>query len=142
MPLGFELHAESFGLTVSYETAETQLPSKKQKSIQSPSNSVSASFDMGSSIASLSKTISVVPNNELKLLNFSDCMINKVSYQKFILKNLSGIKTKFKLSSLKFEPLSHVAPSKRIDAMQARLDDSVVISEQESYGGARGGGTS
>lgn len=49
--------------------------------------------------------------NILKMLNFSECMINKVSYQKFVLKNLSGIKTKFKLSSKKFEPLSHIPPS-------------------------------
>lgn len=48
----------------------------------------------------------VVSNEELKMFKFTECMINKVSYQKFMLKNLSGIKTKFNFSSTKFMPYS------------------------------------
>jgi hypothetical protein len=48
--------------------------------------------------------------NRLKMLNFPGCTINKSSSQKFIIKNLSGIKTSFKFSSFNFEPLNHVAP--------------------------------
>jgi hypothetical protein len=82
------------------------------------SRSLNNSFDHNS-VASMNKSMSVNevdPRAEyrLRMLNFSDCLINKVSYQKFILKNLSGIKTKFKFHSRKFEPLSHIAPSKKV----------------------------
>ncbi len=47
---------------------------------------------------------------QLKSLTFANCKINKPTSQKFILKNLSGIKTQFKFSSITFEPVSHIAP--------------------------------
>jgi len=37
--------------------------------------------------------------NKLKMITFSNCKINKAISQKFVLKNLSGIKTKFDFSS-------------------------------------------
>jgi len=48
--------------------------------------------------------------NRLQMVSFTQCTINKPSVQKFMLKNLSGIKTKFKFSAVNYEPLSHVAP--------------------------------
>lgn len=48
--------------------------------------------------------------NKLKIISFTQCQINKANSQKFILKNLSGIKTNFDFSSIEFEPISHEAP--------------------------------
>jgi hypothetical protein len=54
-----------------------------------------------------------IEGNQLKGLTFSNCKINKPTSQKFLLKNLSGIKTTFKFSSMTFEPVSHVAPQEK-----------------------------
>ena len=43
--------------------------------------------------------------NALQRLNFPNCMINKASSQKFILKNLSGIKTTFLFDATTYAPL-------------------------------------
>ena len=48
--------------------------------------------------------------NKLQMIQFTNCSINKPKSTKFVLKNLSGIKTKFNFSSLTFEPTSHQAP--------------------------------
>lgn len=48
--------------------------------------------------------------NKLAIISFTNCMINKASSQKFVLKNLSGIKTKFDFRSDEFEPIAHEAP--------------------------------
>ena len=54
------------------------------------------------------------------MLQFPSCTINKTSSQKFILKNLSGIKTSFKFSSITFEPISHVAPQQKSEVQKAQ----------------------
>lgn len=59
----------------------------------------------------------------MRYLKFTDCLINKPTSQKFVLKNTSGIKTRFKFHSLKFEPLSHQAPKIKSDIEKARDDD-------------------
>ena len=56
---------------------------------------------------------------QLKGLTFDSCKINKPTSQKFVLKNLSGIKTKFDFGSLAYEPLSHVAPSEKSEIQKA-----------------------
>jgi len=56
---------------------------------------------------------------QLKNLTFGSCKINKPTSQKFILKNLSGIKTTFNFGSLAFEPLSHVAPQEKSEIQRA-----------------------
>ena len=43
--------------------------------------------------------------NALQRLNFPNCMINKASSQKFILKNHSGIKTSFLFDVMNYAPL-------------------------------------
>ncbi len=48
--------------------------------------------------------------NKLQIISFTNCQINKATSQKFVLKNLSGIKTKFDFSSLIYEPTAHEAP--------------------------------
>ena len=48
--------------------------------------------------------------NKLQIISFTNCKINKRQTSKFVLKNLSGIKTKFSFGSQEYEPTSHIAP--------------------------------
>ena len=61
--------------------------------------------------------------NLMRYLKFTECLINKPSSQKFVLKNTSGIKTRFKFHSLKFEPLSHDAPKVKSEIEKARDEE-------------------
>lgn len=54
------------------------------------------------------------------MLNFPHCTINKTSSQKFILKNLSGIKTSFDLSVVNFAPKEQVAPKEKSELEKAK----------------------
>jgi len=54
------------------------------------------------------------------MLNFPNCIINKTSSQKFILKNLSGIKTSFDFSVINFMPLEQVAPKEKTELERAK----------------------
>lgn len=67
----------------------------------------------------MSKLQKEIEGNQLKGLTFANCKINKPTSQKFILKNLSGIKTNFKFNSVTFEPVSHVAPSEKSEIQRA-----------------------
>jgi len=89
LPVGFEMIADAYGLNVSYETQEDQTAAMRET--------------QGSLRSRASKETEPV-NNALKLLNFPNCIINKTSSQKFILKNLSGIKTSFALEVGNFAP--------------------------------------
>jgi len=89
LPLGFEMKADAFGLNVAYLTAEE--PSEKSTEVSETDSMINGLFP-------------------LKTLNFMDCRINRPLTKKFVLKNLSGIATKFNFSATDFEPLSHVAP--------------------------------
>jgi hypothetical protein len=86
LPLGFEMMADAYGLNVSYETQEDQTAAMNTSS---------------TSMKSAQKAMS----NLLSNLNFPNCTINKTSSQKFILKNLSGIKTSFDFTVFNFAPL-------------------------------------
>ena len=57
--------------------------------------------------------------NELKVINFTQCSINKPISQKFVLKNLSGIQSTFNFNSDLFEPLSHKAPTNKSEVALA-----------------------
>ena len=59
-------------------------------------------------------------NNTLQVLNFPNCTINKTSSQKFILKNLSGIKTSFLFDVINFAPLQQVAPKEKSELEKAK----------------------
>jgi hypothetical protein len=91
LPLGFEVKGDAFGLNVVYLTSEEQsgMMNSTQGSIHH------ADYD---------------GLNELKIINFTQCRINKPISQKFVLKNLSGIASTFDFSSFVYEPLSHKAP--------------------------------
>ena len=151
IPLGIEVHAESYGLNVVYETNE---PMKAQKGYKRGSSQMDMSATHRTGIESVRATPdllnqsltsrlgdqsnldeSIHPSsahdtsalltaaNIMSYLKFTDCLINKPTSQKFVLKNTSGIKTRFKFHSLKFEPLSHQAPKIKSDIEKARDDD-------------------
>ena len=94
LPLGFEVKADAFGLNVAYMTNEDQNMASTQ-SIQSARDEDAQTYGN---------------MNKLAIISFTNCMINKASSQKFVLKNLSGIKTKFDFRSDEFEPIAHEAP--------------------------------
>ena len=58
--------------------------------------------------------------NQLQKLNFPHCTINKTSSQKFILKNLSGIRTSFEFDVLYYAPTHKEAPKKKSELEQAK----------------------
>ena len=96
LPLGFEVKADAFGLNVAYLTSEDQtLASTGNLSLEGDNGE--QTFDSGGM-------------NKLKMVSFPNCKINKSLSQKFVLKNLSGIKTMFDFSAQVFEPISHEAP--------------------------------
>lgn len=78
MPLGFVVKAEAFGLNVAYLTGEEQI--------------MSQSIMNGFSEEKFDKTV-YGSMNKLEMVNFSHCRINKPTTFKFMLKNLSGIRT-------------------------------------------------
>jgi hypothetical protein len=53
-------------------------------------------------------------------LNFPNCTINKTSSQKFILKNLSGIKTSFVFDVRNYAPTHQVAPKEKSELEKAK----------------------
>lgn len=100
LPLGFAVKADAFGLNVAYMTAEEQ----------TLTNTMSSFGDLDVSQADKSVYGSM---NKLQMVGFTHCKINKPTSFKFLVKNLSGIKTNFKLCAEQFEPLSHVAPKQK-----------------------------
>jgi hypothetical protein len=118
LPLGFEIHADAFGLNVSYEnTDDNSTTMGLTTKIDSPvSNDMTSSLLSGNTFRTGRRRSTKGSRersneaNKLKMLNFPGCTINKTSTQKFIVKNLSGIKTSFKFTSVNFEPISHIAP--------------------------------
>lgn len=92
--MGFEVKADAFGLNVAYMTSEDQSLASTQALSQG---------DEG-------KTDHYGNMNKLQMISFTNCKINKHTTQKFVLKNLSGIKTTFDFSSEVYEPISHEAP--------------------------------
>jgi len=97
MPLGFIVKADAFGLNVAYMTSEEQVLTNTISNFNETRNSEMDKSVYGSM-------------NKLELVSFTNCRINKPTSFKFMLKNLSGIKTNFKLNAENYEPIAHVAP--------------------------------
>jgi hypothetical protein len=89
----------------------------------------------------------LVPEEEekhrLKSLKFPSCNINKPSSQRFILKNLSGIKTNFEFKAINFEPDDLVLPANiqgksSLDNIQKEeTEETVTISKPGSKASKR-----
>ncbi len=94
--------------------------------------SVIGSVNQGGAMAKLQREIE---GKQLRMIAFPTCKINKSSSQKFILKNLSGIKTSFKFSSLTFEPISHAAPQQKSEVQKAQEQLEKEKQQQTEEGG-------
>lgn len=115
LPLGFEVKADAFGLNVAYMTNEEQ-------HVASAASLSSNQKEMLEQAPELYAEM-----NRLQMISFTNCSINKPESQTFILKNLSGISTKFLFGAQTFEPINHVAPQQKseiqiaMEAEQARI---------------------
>jgi len=97
LPLGFEIKADAFGLNVAYLTDEDQADHSSMSQYTESRNSEQYKQVYGAM-------------NKLEMFDFTSVKINKQATNKFVLKNLSGINSSFKLKSIFFEPPAHVAP--------------------------------
>lgn len=95
IPLGFELHADAFGLNVSYETTDDTVaalnmsgtatsfnPNKSHASAFSGADdyqSVSQKSSVAGSGGAMAKLQKELLGNQLKMLTFPTCKINKTS---------------------------------------------------------------
>lgn len=119
MPIGFEMHADAYGLNVSYETQEDV-----SNQVMNTSHST-----MRTKVSDRSNTNT---KNLLTNLNFPHCLINKTSSQKFILKNLSGIKTNFEFDIKYFAPLFKEAQKEKSELEKAKEEAEKRAAEQKS----------
>lgn len=142
-PLAFGIKADVFGLSVSHELPE-DLKMAATSSNLNTSTALSNMSDMlpGSMYSkggtrsqfsdSVMKSIKGKPkvSKQLEVLNFQTCQINKPSSQKFILKNISGIKTLFNFSAVTFCPLNTKLPA----AIQGKssLEDMSLKNESQT----------
>lgn len=107
LPIGFEMLADAYGLTVSYETKQDEANA--------------ASMDKSSASGMTKKSgEGQSQGTALSMLTFPSCTINKVSSQKFVLKNLSGIKTSFLFDVKNYAPTSQVAPKEKSELEKAK----------------------
>jgi len=120
LPIGFEMRADAYGLNVSYETQEDQAAAMNSTARSSAKHKSAFGKDTGMSAS-----------NILQMLNFPNCTINKPSSQKFILKNLSGIKTSFNFDVLSFAPLEQVAPKEKSELEKAREEAELREKQRE-----------
>lgn len=107
MPVGFEMMADAYGLNVSYETQEEQ-----------PGQTA----NLNTSQTSMRSKQTTSSSNPLQMVTFPNCTINKTSSYKFVLKNLSGIKTNFDFNVNNFAPLEQVAPKEKTELEKAKDD--------------------
>ena len=120
LPIGFEMRADAYGLNVSYETQEDQAAAMNTTATSSLRKSTHG------------KDASPLSSNVLQMLNFPNCTINKPSSQKFILKNLSGIKTSFHFDVLNYAPLEQVAPKEKSELEKAREEAEMREKQQRA----------
>ena len=76
------------------------------------------------------------------MLNFPNYSKNKPSIQKFILKNLSGIKSSFNFDFETFAPLDQATPKDKTELERAReeaeMSEKQQLTEQENSGSQSG----
>lgn len=129
LPLGFEIKADAFGLNVAYLTDEEQA---EQSALNTYENKNSDTY----------KQI-YGAMNKLEMFDFTSVKINKQATNKFMLKNLSGINSKFKLQSIFFEPPAHVAPQQKTEiqlALEAEEERKKALKAEEEAAANQMGG--
>ena len=82
---------------------KSTLVGSKRRNTQKLSGSRMKSSEISSSM--LDDSIEIFINPKLERLDFARCKINQAKQAKFLIKNTSGIKTTYKISSDKYEPL-------------------------------------
>lgn len=125
IPLGFVVKADAFGLNIAYMTSEEQ----------TLTNTMSSFGELNQTEIDKSLYGSM---NKLQMVGFTNCKINKPMSFKFLVKNLSGIKTNFKLQADQFEPISHVAPQQKTEiqlALEAEAAKKAADKERLEEGG-------
>jgi hypothetical protein len=115
-PLAFELKADVFGLSVSYESPDDVGSAVRRKSPAMGGASEINSILPGSLYSNAADREQFSENVmrdfiekmedkvQMTMITFPSCVINKPSSQKFILRNLSGIRTSFDFRAITFEP--------------------------------------
>jgi hypothetical protein len=99
-------------------------PDKMNQSISSRLGNNDHTLDESALTSSIHDASALITSaNIMRYLKFTDCLINKPCSQKFVLKNTSGIKTRFKFHSIKYEPLSHEAPKIKSEIEKAREEE-------------------
>jgi hypothetical protein len=116
LPLGFEMLADAYGLNVSYETQD---------------DASQAAMNTSHTSMKSKKSETTGSSNALSNLIFPNCTINKTSSQKFILKNLSGIKTSFLFDANNYAPVNQVAPKEKSELEKAKEEAERRAKEQE-----------
>ena len=152
-PLGFVIKADVFGLKVAHTLpdyiVEAQQAAKEFNSSVNRSNIVDTSKRTEKSKVEENEEKDdeddekIDPKFMLKALKFPSCKINKPSSQKFILKNLSGIRTTFNFKALKYEPDDLSLPdsikgkSSLEELPKQDIDDTITISKPGSKSSKR-----
>ena len=143
-PLGFVCKANVFGLRVVH-TLPDYVVEAQQAALAMDATTTKAKLLTTSKIVEEQKEEVVEKEeqdkdekNKLKTLKFPSCTINKPSSQKFILKNLSGIKTTFNFQALTYQPDDMVLPANiqgksSLDEINKNdVDETVTISKPGS----------
>ena len=109
-PLAFQVTADVFGLQVIHEMQQDlSMPQMNQTQSILPGSNYTKTQTFSQTISQ--KLRKGPQTQELQGLFFSGCTINKPTTQTFTLKNVSGIKTTFKLKSVNFAPLCSKLPA-------------------------------
>jgi len=152
-PLGFILKADVFGLRVAHILPDYMVEAQQAASTISTSANKSKLLTTSTFIEKPKveekqekeeqSDESVDPKVILKALKFPSCTINKPSSQKFILKNLSGIKTTFNFRAITYQPDDIILPaniqgkSSIEEIPKQDLDETVTISKPGSKSSKR-----
>lgn len=146
-PLGFICKANVYGLRVSHTLPDYVV--EAQKAAVSMSETTKTKLLTTKDLIKEEEEERVVDEKDkeeeskLKALKFPSCSINKPSSQRFILKNLSGIKTTFNFTALEYQPDDLILPaniqgkSSLDDLAKQDVDETVTISKPGSKSSKR-----
>jgi len=139
--LGFVMRAEVYGLKVSHILPDYVIEAQKAALSMNDTNKSKLMTSKTLKAAEESQKVEETAKeqkNDLKSLKFPSCTINKPSSQRFILRNMSGIKTTFSFRPLEFEPDDLVLPANiqgksSLDDLQDKdVNESLTISKPGS----------
>lgn len=139
--LGFVMRAEVYGLKVSHILPDYVIEAQKAALSMNDTNKsklMTSKMSKAAEESQKAEETTKEQKNDLKSLKFPSCTINKPSSQRFILRNMSGIKTTFSFRPLEFEPDDLVLPANiqgksSLDDLQDKdVNESLTISKPGS----------